>query len=205
MLSKPHKFAIRFYGIVEQVSQYLHTHVDIRSVNRSGSSPAAAYLKNFKELRGLFNRKIDENLIKSNSPSSVWCLQIMQQTYSSKQLQGRFVVTDNFYTRHVLGRQIKSFTDGEVKLLGTVRLNSVDTANRSVIKEATSLMKDKPRGSCLLFQTMDVNFSLKTKTESVAENKGYIIFMDRAIVFFYCNDLEDTPNKLIADDDDNML
>lgn len=189
MPSKPHKFAIRLYGIVEQKTRYIHTLVHNRSGNRTGVSPVAAYLKLFKGLRGAFNRKLDENLINAESRSAVWCLQIMQQSYSIRQPRGRLLVTDNFYTPHLLARQIKLFADGEVKCLGTVWLNNVDGPNRPVIKEAMSLLKDKPRGSWILCQVIDVNIVNKKKTESIAENARYVVFMDRAVVVCYCNDL----------------
>ena len=82
----------------------------------------------------------------------------------------RIVFMDNFYTRHPLARKIKQLTNNEIKVIGTVKLNSLDTYNKTNVVKAIEMMKDMPLGSWLLVQCFDSlpqrsNKSKKVKSE----------------------------------------
>lgn len=104
MPNKPLKFGIIFYAIVGNYSRYIHSIWDNNSGNKTGISPADSFCSLFLSLRGVFNRKIDHMLIKKDSASALWSLQTSQQTPLSPQSSDRLLVTDNFNTRHLLGK-----------------------------------------------------------------------------------------------------
>ncbi len=59
---------------------------------------------------------------------------------------------DNFYTRHNLAAVLQKFTDGESRVIGTIKFTNVDGTNRYHLSKAMELMKDAPRGSWRLVQ-----------------------------------------------------
>lgn len=65
---------------------------------------------------------------------------------------GGLMVMKIFYTRHIFARQLDMLSEGEYKLLGTVRLNSVDNVNQNAFEEGIVLLKPAERGSWLLVQ-----------------------------------------------------
>ncbi|ETL80246.1 hypothetical protein L917_19249, partial [Phytophthora nicotianae] len=70
------------------------------------------------------------------------------QTRTFRSPSGRRVlVTDNFYTRHTYARVIDLFTDGEVRLLGTVRMNLLDRFNKFALEPAVERIITQERGS----------------------------------------------------------
>jgi len=54
--------------------------------------------------------------------------------------------TDNFYTRHHLATALKLMTDGEARMIGTVRSTLVDATNRYYLEQAISNASGKERG-----------------------------------------------------------
>lgn len=80
--------------------------------------------------------------------SSLWVAVVARQT---KQFQSRWgrrlVVSDNFYTRHVLASAILMRTDIEVRMLGTARLNLDNGWNRPVLTESVNRMASVERGT----------------------------------------------------------
>ena len=97
-------------------------------------------------MRSSLEKNIDHSVTKRESPSALWILQLALQTKIYKYGNGSIDVTDNFYTRHKLAQQLIKVTDGEMKMIGTVRLNLVDGVNRVNIKEAQGKLKDSERG-----------------------------------------------------------
>jgi len=67
----------------------------------------------------------------------------------------RLVVTDNFYTRHTLAVAVNKFTDGEVLMLGTVKLNLIDAVNKHNVVKALDMLKDASRGTWYLVAAYD--------------------------------------------------
>lgn len=60
---------------------------------------------------------------------------MVNQTKTHPAEGGWFFVTDNFYTRHTLAKQILKLTDGEARMFGTVTMNIVDAVNRPEFKK----------------------------------------------------------------------
>ena len=42
----------------------------------------------------------------------------------------RYVFCDNYYTKYTLGITIDNFSDGEIKLTGTIRTNYIELFNK---------------------------------------------------------------------------
>lgn len=60
---------------------------------------------------------------------------------------------DNFYTRHLLDRQLKILSNDEIQIIGTVRFDNVDSVNRLLLKEAISTISNRLRGFWILVQS----------------------------------------------------
>src|SRR5687767_111820 len=110
-------------------------------------------------------------------------------------------------------------TDNQAFIIGTCKLNLIDSTNKVYINKALAAMKDMPRGSWLLIgaynkvenynELYKVHYNKQKKvrkanrvpfnipTENVAANTGYILFKDNKIVIFYTNDLKSSPSKPI--------
>ena len=67
----------------------------------------------------------------------------------------RLIVTDNFYTRHVLARHTEILSDGEIKMIGTVKFNNIDGINHPLVKEAIEKIQNCERGSWILVEAFD--------------------------------------------------
>ena len=192
MKSKPTKHGIRFYSVVSWKEAYLHTLWDNGSGNETGLNPAETYCELFRGLRGVFHKKFSKNSpVSAKKPSALWIMQLAHQRKLHKDPSGeRLVVMDNFYTRHPLARQLARVTDGEMKILGTVRLNNIDKMNRSLVKQAVERSSNKEKGHWLLAQAFHAD---ARGIPEVSPRAGCIIFKDRATVAFYSNDLAKTP------------
>jgi hypothetical protein len=59
---------------------------------------------------------------------------------------------DNFCTRHNLAAVLQKFTDGESRVICTIKFTNVDGTNRYHLSKAMELMKDAPRVSWKLVQ-----------------------------------------------------
>ena len=85
-------------------------------------------------------------MVKPSSASALWCLQLAQQTKKKKEPHGkRLVVTDKSYTQHFLGKQTNIFSDGAIRILGTVMLLNTDGRNKTTIEAAKAEIKDAKR------------------------------------------------------------
>lgn len=99
---------------------------------------------------------MDETLVSSPSPSMLWCAQGAHQNLKHPCHQtGRLVIMDNFYTRHLLARQLAKLSDKEFAVLDTVRLNNVDYINSQAIKTALEQLKTAERGEWRLRQALN--------------------------------------------------
>jgi hypothetical protein len=52
----------------------------------------------------------------------------------------------NFYTRHSLAAALGKFTDGESKIVGTVKFTNLDTTNHYRVSQGIEQLKDTNRG-----------------------------------------------------------
>ncbi|RLN93793.1 hypothetical protein BBJ28_00025481 [Nothophytophthora sp. Chile5] len=114
----------------------------------------------------------------------------------------RLMVSDNFYTRHLLAKALLKFTDGEVRTLGTVRLNLVDKWNKVKLTEATKRVEGMDRGSWELVAAVDAEVGWKRKqdehkkaqkhlpkeqqtpynaTVAISPRAGYIVLKDKRV------------------------
>ena len=62
---------------------------------------------------------------------------------------------DNFYTRHTLAQGLKQMTDGEAKIIGTVKFTNLDSTNRRYVAEGVTKLKDIARGLWSVIRTHD--------------------------------------------------
>ena len=60
-------------------------------------------------------------------PGALWMLMMAHQTRLYPDPSGRrLFVTDNYYTRHTLAKNLKKETDGEARLLGTMKYTNIE-------------------------------------------------------------------------------
>lgn len=122
------------------------------------------------------------------------------QLHPAKQ-GGRFFVMDNFYTRHLQGRQLDIMSDCECKILGTVRFNNVDGPNRPALKDAIESLRNASPGDWRRVQVYNQGNTAESPL-TIAEKCGFVVFKDRSIVAFYKNNLADTPIARVHQPDD---
>ena len=134
----------------------------------------------------------------------------------------RLVFMDNFYSRHTFATHLKQFSDNDIKVIGTVRCNMVDSANRDNVLKGLERVNDKPMHSWVLVRAHDtvestsnkrrkvqsntldnyLNVSPSKQPSSVHPKAGYIIWKDKKSIPFYTNDLATTPEEDILDGTD---
>jgi len=110
----------------------------------------------------------------------------------------RFFIMDNYYNRNFLAKQTKIFSDGEIRIFGTIKFLNTDERNKATVETAKAEIKDAKRSSWRLAQVFN-------EYENIAQNAGYIVFEDRAIVVLYTNDLASTPIELIHSLNDTSI
>lgn len=59
---------------------------------------------------------------------------------------GRLIKMDSYITRHVLARKLHVLSDGECKVLGTMRVTNVDRINRPALKDSIESLKHADSG-----------------------------------------------------------
>ncbi len=94
--------------------------------------------------------------IDSKSATALWILMVghvrnVRKSSGSK----RLVVTVYFYICHTLAVAINKFTDGEVLMLGTVKLNLIDAVKKHNVVKALDMLKDASRGTWYLVAAYD--------------------------------------------------
>ena len=124
----------------------------------------------------------------------------------------RWYFPDNYYTRHTLAKQLKEFTDEETHMIGTCKMNIIDSANKENVQQAVRIIaKNNTRNDWILVRAYDglekvIPVTGKRSREknkkhneinkkTVAPNCGYILWKDRKVVVFYTNDLSGTPTN----------
>ena len=206
--SKPDPYGIRFYALCVWKYGYLFNFFDNNSGNTTGISQPLRYTDMFRNLRTPYERFFTENRecgIDKDSASALWMLQLGHCTKVLKDPCGkRWFFTDNFYTRHLLANGLNTFTNGEGKLIGTIKFNTVNGINRPGLKTAYAKLEKAARGSWCLVRAYNTNKSIENirkkqralffpGDDSIAKDSGYIVMKDSKIVTFYTNDLSKTP------------
>ena len=65
-------------------------------------------------------------------------------------------VTDNYYTRHTLAKNLKEFTDGEAHMIGTCKMNIIGNANNKNVRETVRIIvKHNIRNDWILVRAYD--------------------------------------------------
>jgi hypothetical protein len=59
---------------------------------------------------------------------------------------------DNFYTRHSLAAALGKFTDGEAKIVGTIKFTNLDATNHYRVSQGIEQLKGANRGEWVLVQ-----------------------------------------------------
>jgi hypothetical protein len=115
-------------------------------------------------------------------------------------------------------------TDGEARMIGTIRMSLVDLTNWYWLEQAVDLISKKDRGSWCLVRAYDEHPELaklqrqhqagmrglpnhqKEKfippCDNISPDSGYIVFKDDKVVIFCTNDLNGTPSNPILEDSD---
>jgi len=95
-------------------------------------------------------------MIDPDSATALWACQLAHQTKAYHDLFGKHIFfCDNFYMRHTLASVLKKMTDGEARIIGTVRFTKVDATNQHYLKKAIKQLKDSVRGSWKLVRAFD--------------------------------------------------
>ncbi len=67
-----------------------------------------------------------------------------QQTQRSESLTGRPILfTDNYDTSNNFARSVFKITNGEIRVIGTVRLNYVDLGSKTLVQDCMSELKKR--------------------------------------------------------------
>ncbi|KAL3670006.1 hypothetical protein V7S43_005377 [Phytophthora oleae] len=73
----------------------------------------------------------------------------------------RVVVMDSYYTRHSFAKHVLSMSGGETCIIGTCRLNYVDSLTRLAVEAAILQLKDAAQGSWKLVAAIDTVDNMK--------------------------------------------
>lgn len=218
---KPDKFAIRFYAVVGWQSLYVHSMWDNGAGNTLPTTASQRYTQLFPSLR----RALEGTLARADihidgkMASSLWTAMIAHQTQLYPAESGRrLVISDNFYTRHDLAKAILAMTDGEVRMLGTARLDWAGRLNRDALADSVKRVAQMPRGSWELIAAVDSHVDSKKERDAhvrrqkklpahlrtayappiqFSDRAGFVVFLDKQPVIFYTNDLSRTPSARV--------
>ena len=101
----------------------------------------------------------------------------------------RMFFMDSFYGIHKVEDVTKIVTNGEERVICTMKLLFVNRGDKYLVKYVLNHIKKLSQGTWfLLWVTVD---------GFIQNNCGYIFFKDKRPVLFYTNDLKDTPTKII--------
>ncbi|GMF26610.1 unnamed protein product [Phytophthora fragariaefolia] len=184
------------------------------------SAPAERYTILFPTLMTpLYNTlRAEDVAIEPDTATATWIAMAGHKTRVLRSpTEHRLVVSDNFYTRHTFAQAQLKITDGEMHLLGTVRINLVDKWKKVVMAAAVARLGAGERGTWEVVAAVDPEPAWEAKKKAHhngqrrrakakrtqyepatfhVERVGYIVYMDRKVIIFYTNDLKATPSAL---------
>ena len=134
--SKRDPYGIMFYAVlVWNPGTYLFSFSDNRSGNITGVSPDEAYCHVFPEMRTPYNKFLKHpKVIDPQTPTALWILQMSHQINTFPTTKIVFLM-DNFYIRQSMAALLKEITDGEDRIIGTVKFTNVDSTNRLFLSQ----------------------------------------------------------------------
>ncbi|GMF49486.1 unnamed protein product [Phytophthora fragariaefolia] len=224
MPSKPDKYGVRFYSVVGWKSLYTYSVWDNGSGNRIRATAAERYVDVFPALRTAMFRTLERDEIptKRKDASALWVAMCghLTKTHPDPN-QHRLLVCDNFYTRHNFAKTVMEFTDGEMKMLGTVRIALQGKWVAKELEAAKARMDTAERESWELVAALDVPAGWEKLQEkhkraqrklpehlqtpyvapaTIAANAGYTVFSDKMTVVFYTYDHAGSlPQRVLSD------
>lgn len=179
---KPDKFAIRFYAVVGWESLYVHSFWDNGSGNTMPTTAAQRYTHLFPSLRHPLHVTLNrpDIPVDPKAAAALWVAMIAHQTKLHQSTTGRrLVVSDNVYTRHALARAVFEMTDGDVRMLGTVRQDWVGRLNRVAVGDSMKRVAQMPRGSWELIAAVDSELDSKQARAAHARRKNNFLSTSR--------------------------
>jgi len=201
--AKPAKYAIRLFALVGGKTPYMFSCWDGgHGKKREYLPPVQQYLKAFSDLSATYSLSlVPQGIVDRDSSSALWVMMMTHLVAACKDQDADFwFFTDNFYTRHKLGKALKFVTDGRATLTGTMKYTNMILEDRVRIKEASFRVEAEGRGSWLLVQAFERDDSGEL---FVGKDAGYVVVMDKRPVVFYSNDLGQTPEEGFAGQESN--
>jgi hypothetical protein len=148
----------------------------------------------------LYERHVVHNEvgIDPESSSALWTIMMTQPVMRAGGINKRHTFfTDNFYTRPSLAKLLYDCTDGNARVIGTIKITNLKNINRKAMKMAIEELKDAPRGSWILLQVLVENKTDKHADPTVMHKTGIIVYKDKRPVSFFSNDMKFTPPERI--------
>ncbi|OWZ24586.1 hypothetical protein PHMEG_000336 [Phytophthora megakarya] len=157
MPSKPDKYGLRFYAVVGWSSLYVH------SLWANSSDTQVSF-------------QLYEQHFTIRCEMKVFLVMDSDAGHETRALRSptghRLVVSDKFYTRHTFARALLKFTDGEMHLLGTVRINFVDKWNKSAVSAAVEQVDNGVRGDLALVVAVDPEPQWKQSIKGIRQHSN---------------------------------
>ncbi|GMF44378.1 unnamed protein product [Phytophthora fragariaefolia] len=158
-LSSARLYGVRFYSVVGWKRLYTYSVWDNGWGNRTRATAAERHVDVFPAVRTATFRTLerDEIPMKRKDASALWVAMCghLIKTHPDPN-QHRLLVCDNFYIRHNLANTVMEFTDGEMKMLGTVRIALQGKRVAKELEAAKARMDTAERGSWELVAALDV-------------------------------------------------
>ena len=129
--NKPNPYGIRLYSCVGWKNTYLHTIMENGKGHKSKFNPSEIFSKQFpSHYNGMMtsiNESHDVVDVFPSKTSCQWVIQMGLQTSIVPDISGkRLFVMDSFYGRHKVGSLLEFVTQGEAKILSTIKLSNVN-------------------------------------------------------------------------------
>ena len=167
---KPDKYAIRFYCVVDWKHCYLHSVFDNGSGNSEPDSSAERYLNIFPEMRRPIHRFCATRM---SSASTLWTAMVAHQSKAlNSPSKKRICYMDNFYTRQDMSSSIHQVTDGEMKVIGTVRRNYIDAVNKPFVERAYKIIEKGRRNDWILVHAHELEIEKLSKTKGSKKKRA---------------------------------
>ena len=147
---KPEKYGLTFYAMAGSKYRYCYTICDNGRGNKTDYSACDGYTNLHSELKtSIHNMSKSVKHFDTTKATALYVAMMGHPTRkkSLSQIPGcgekRWYFTDTYYTRHTLAKKLKDFTDGEAHMIGTCKMNIIDSANKDNVREAVRIIAKK--------------------------------------------------------------